>query len=111
MKEFLYVGYYFDKNNNFVLKIGTTNNLARRKREHNQKYLMREGCSFEYIWHLPLSKYNTLRYEDKNKELWQQMGIGEYVRNDRFIMTTPLDCVQVQIRKTYTISLKEFFNA
>ena len=27
-KEFLYVGYYFDVNNRFILKPGTTNDLA-----------------------------------------------------------------------------------
>ena len=31
MKEFLYVGYYIDTENHFVLKIGTTNDLKRRQ--------------------------------------------------------------------------------
>ena len=38
MKEFLYVGYYFDENGEFILKIGTTNDLERRKAEHTRNY-------------------------------------------------------------------------
>ena len=37
-KEYLYVGYYIDTENNFILKIGTTNDLKRRQSEHNRNY-------------------------------------------------------------------------
>ena len=30
-KEFLYVGCYLDENDDFILKVGTTNNLERRR--------------------------------------------------------------------------------
>ena len=111
-KEFLYVGHYTDSEGNFILKIGTTNDLKRRATEHTRNYRrakmynLPKADRFVYDWYLPLSKYNTLRYEDRNRKAWQEMGIGDFVRNDRF------NCghrkpkqVQVTIRKTYTIEL------
>ena len=68
MKEFLYVGYYVDKDGQYILKVGTTNNLERRRKEHNRSYLNAAHCrmpignEFQYLWTRPLSKYNTLRY-------------------------------------------------
>ena len=110
-KEFLYVGHYFDINNNYILKIGTTNDLDRRQKEHTRNYrkspnyTMPADGSFIYDWILPLSKYNTLRYEDKNRLMWQMQGIGEFVRNDRFYCAIKPDFVQIVIRKTYQIAL------
>lgn len=110
-KEFLYVGHYIDILGRYILKIGTTNNLERRKREHTRNYkkapdyTMPKSACFEYDWFLPLSKYNTLRYEDKNRELWQKMNIGIFVRNDRFCCEKKPDFVQVVIRKIYQIAL------
>ena len=111
-KEFLYVGRYIDTNGNCILKIGTTNDLERRRKEHTRNYrkaknyTMPTDQEFTYDWHLPLSKYNTTRYEDKNRERWQEMEIGEFVRNDRFncgncFPTT----ITVEIKKTYEIAL------
>jgi predicted GIY-YIG superfamily endonuclease len=37
-KEFLYVGHYIDTEGNYILKIGTTNNLKRRAQEHTTNY-------------------------------------------------------------------------
>ena len=111
MKEFLYVGYYLDTFGRFILKIGTTNDLKRRQYEHNHNYrkspnyTMPNNESFHYIWTLKLSKYNTLRYEDKNRSAWQEMGIGEFVRNDRFVLSTIPEFVPVKIRKIYNVSL------
>lgn len=110
-KEFLYVGHYYDSDNNYILKIGTTNNLARRRREHNRTYsqsdyyTLKKGTSFDYDWFLPLSKYNTLRYEDSNRTRWQDMEIGEYVRNDRFVCLTKPTSVTIKIRKEYEVLL------
>ena len=110
-KEFLYVGHYYDIDNNYILKIGTTNDLKRRKTEHNYNYrraktnTMPRENEFEYDWTLPLSKYNTLRYEDKNRKRWQELAVGVFIRNDRFVCAEkPLE-VEVSIRKTYKISL------
>ena len=110
-KELLYVGTYTDTDGNRILKIGTTNDLKRRQYEHNHNYrrakthTMPKDQSFEYIWTHPLSKYNTLRYEDRNKKMWQEMGIGEFVRNDRFVISEGLTEVEIKIRKTYKVAL------
>lgn len=112
-KEFLYVGMYTDTNNNKILKIGTTNDLKRRRAEHNynyrksKKYTMPAEENFEYIWTHKLSKYNTLRYEDKNRQAWQECGIGEFVRNDRFVLAEDIDEVKITIRKVYKIALTQ----
>ena len=111
IKEFLYIGHYFDIFGNYILKIGTTCDLDRRAKEHTRNYkkspnyTMPEDGEFVYDWYLSLSKYNTLRYEDKNRQLWQEMGIGEFVRNDRFYCPVKPDVVEITIRRTYQIAL------
>ena len=110
-KEYLYVGHYVDTLGRYILKIGTTNDLKRRAQEHTRNYRRAKNYTlppeqqFQYDWVRPLSKYNTLRYEDKNRTLWQELGIGEFVRNDRFCCETKPDFVQITIRKTYQIAL------
>lgn len=110
-KEFLYIGYYIDTEGEVVLKIGTTNDLKRRRYEHNTNYRKSPNCTmprentFEYLWKLPLSKYNTVRYEDKNRQRWKDAGIGKFVEKDRFVIPRNLTEVTIQIRKTYTIPL------
>ena len=75
-KEFLYVGFYIDTNGKYILKIGTTNDLDRRQKEHTRNYkkspehTMSPNGSFNYLWSHKLSKYNTLRYEDRNRAAW-----------------------------------------
>lgn len=111
MKEFLYIGYYIDTDNHFILKVGTTNDLKRRKTEHNynyrkaKKYTMPHENEFNYIWSLPLSKYNTLRYEDKTRQAWKDANIGEFINNDRFLLNTIPTEIYVKIKKTYKIPL------
>ena len=110
-KEFLYVGHYYDILGRYLLKIGTTNDLKRRRAEHTRNYRraknyqMPADAEFEYDWYLPLSKYNTLRFEDKNRQKWQEIGIGEFVRNDRFLCEKKPDFVEIAIRRTYQIAL------
>lgn len=110
-KEFLYVGHYYDTNGNYILKIGTTNDLQRRAQEHTRNYrrakayTMPKDARFIYDWYLPLSKYNTLRYEDRNRNKWQDMAVGAFVRNDRFCCGLKPVEVEVTIRKTYKIKL------
>lgn len=110
-KEYLYIGHYYDTENRYILKIGTTNQLARRQQEHTRnyrrakEYTLPPDGKFEYDFSIPLSKYNTLRFEDKNRERWKNAGVGEFVRNDRFCCAVKPDNVEITIRKTYVIEL------
>lgn len=110
-KEFLYVGHYIDTNGLYILKIGTTNDLERRAKEHTRNYhkakkhTLPQEENFVYDWYLSLSKYNTIRYEDKNRSAWAELGIGAFIRNDRFVCEEKPKSVQVTIRKTYEIVL------
>ena len=106
------MGHYWDVNNEFILKIGTTNDLERRRKEHTRNYRRAEehrlpaNKEFVYDWYLPLSKYNTLRFEDRNREAWKELGIGEFVRNDRFVCGHKPHKVNVKIRKVYEVVLE-----
>ena len=110
-KEFLYVGHYIDINGNYILKIGTTNDLNRRRAEHTRNYkrspnfTMPADGAFEYDFNIPLSKYNTLRYEDRNRQAWIDENIGEFVRNDRFFCENKPEIVKITIKKTYIVQL------
>ena len=110
-KEFLYVGHYIDTEGNYVLKIGTTNDLDRRGKEHTRNYRRAKehrlppNAEFIYDWHIKLSKYNTIRYEDRNREKWKGEGIGNFIRNDRFICPNKPPAVVVTIRKEYRVVL------
>lgn len=107
----MYVGHYIDTKGRYILKIGTTNDLERRANEHTRNYkkaahfTMPQDSKFQYDWFIRLSKYNTLRYEDVNRELWKNMGIGRFIRNDRFLCNCKPDAVTVTIRKTYFVNL------
>lgn len=110
-KEYLYVGHYIDVKGRYILKIGTTNDLDRRASEHTRnykrarEYTMPNNEVFHYDWHIRLSKYNTLRYEDLNRSIWQFEGIGNFIRNDRFYTPIKPESVAITIRKTYIIPL------
>lgn len=110
-KEYLYVGHYEDIDNHYILKVGTTNDLERRRKEHTRNYkkspnyTMPSDGEFVYDFWIPLSKYNTLRYEDKTREKWINEGVGKFVRNDRFFCAKRPDFVEVTIRNTYIIPL------
>lgn len=110
-KEFLYFGGYIDTDGNAIFKIGTTNDLNRRKEEHNRAYAKTPNhprkTEFVYLTYIQLSKLNTLRYESLFKEQMILSKIGEYVENDRFVMSDyelkqPL---LFTIRNEYTINL------
>lgn len=112
-KEFLYFGGYIDTEGKIIFKIGTTNDLNRRKEEHNRAYAKTPNhprkTEFEYITYIELSKLNTLRYEEKFKEQMKIAEIGEYVENDRFVipkneLNMPLIFT---IRNDYVINLSQ----
>ena len=110
-KEWIYVGYYIDIDGKFVLKIGTTNDLSRRQSEHTRNYRkalkhrMPQDEQFKMIWYRPLSKYNTIRYEDRNRAWWKEIGFGEFVRNDRFVFAERPTQAVVRIKKEWVVEI------
>ena len=108
-KEYFYVGHYTATSGEYVLKVGTTNDLNRRIKEHNKSYSKTphypRATEFEYDFYILLSKYNTLRTEDKTKARFIEENFGEYVRNDRFVFEEKPTQIEITIRKTYTIEL------
>lgn len=108
----MYVGHYIDTKGRKLLKIGTTNDLARRAQEHTRNYrvskqfTMPQSGAFIYDWHLPLSKYNTLRYEDLNRERLKAANIGRFIRNDRFLCEQPIEEITITIRRSYQVPIE-----
>lgn len=98
-----------DNNGNRVIKIGTTNNMLRRMKEHEKYYANKETKEKEDIFVLWFkevkSKYTTLRVEDENKEDWKGNLNYIYIRNDRFIVPSWVDKINVKIRKNYSVNL------
>lgn len=110
-KEYLYVGHYYDEQDNYILKIGKTNDLERRKKEHNRVYKRSKKhtmkSEFEYDWYKSLSKYSVERYEDLNRETLKEQ-IGGFIKNDRFILKDKPKEIVITIRKEYRIVLWEW---
>lgn len=110
-KEFFYIGHYYSADGRYILKIGTTDNLDRRQKEHNRNYAkakengFAEGQSFIYDWFIPLSKYNTLRIEDRTRDSFIASAFGEYIRNDRFAFAEKPDRIFIEVKKVYEILL------
>lgn len=110
-KEWLYVGHYIDTHGKYILKIGTTNDLCRRQSEHTRNYrkapkhTMPATGQFIMDWYRPLSKYNTIRFEDRNRDWWISMGFGQFVRNDRFVFDSKPSNVRIRIKKEWEVSL------
>lgn len=110
-KEFLYVGHYITADDKYILKIGTTDNPKRRAKEHTRNYAkaknftLKQGEEFTYDRLFPLAKYNTLRYEDLNRDLLRERNVGEFIRNDRFLCEDKPDFIEITIKKTYLVAL------
>ena len=99
-KNFIYVGHYYS-DGDYILKVGTTNNLERRRKEHERRYKK----EFVYDWYNEVSKYTALRTEDRTRNDWQNTLGGEFIRNDRFRLKEKPTEVRVTIRKEYAIAL------
>lgn len=111
-KEFFYIGHYIDENDNYILKVGTTDNLERRTKEHTRNYKktphnpLKNNCEFHMDWYIRLSKYNTLRIEDRTREKLKKISIGEFIAKDRFNCgSTPPSFIEVTVRNTYRVYL------
>ena len=75
-----------------LVKIGTTNDIIRRMKEH-QKYYNTT------IW-------TTLRIEDKMKQFWIEKNLGEWIRNDRFLIDKEVKNITITVRKDYTFEIE-----
>ena len=113
-KEFFYLGFYIDRENNFLLKYGTTCELPRRRREHRKgnpklkNYPASEEFPFEYVWHIPLSKANTLKLEDDFREQAKELGFYKHIQNDRIVLEKELpEFIKIKIKKEYIIPYRQ----
>lgn len=94
------VVYFIKIGNGDLYKIGTTNNIARRMKEHERNYKQ----SIEVIWISPVySKYTALRVEEQTIQRWKQLPGFEYIRNDRFKIDNSIHKVTIKVRKEWTI--------
>ena len=111
-KEFLYLGYYRAKSGKVILKIGTTSDLKRRAQEHTSHYKkilhepIADGEKFNYLWHVRLTRANTLKFEKSNRDkLKNALNGAKYLKNDRFILENLPETVEITIRKRYIIPI------
>jgi predicted GIY-YIG superfamily endonuclease len=85
-----------------LYKIGTTNNIPRRIREHRRTYRQ----PIEILWvSKPYSKYTTLRVEEQTISAWKKLDGFQYIRNDRFIISPTIHQVKIKVRKEWTVDL------
>ena len=110
--NYVYVGHYTDIDGNYILKVGTTNNIKRRTCEHTaaykekKKYKMPKDGQFVMDWYRPVSYKNSIKTEDRTRQAWKNEGIGKFIPIDRFNCgATPPRQVKVKIRKEWTVDL------
>lgn len=110
--NYVYVGHYTDIDGNYILKVGTTNNIKRRTCEHTaaykekKKYKMPKDGQFVMDWYRPVSYKNSISTENRTRQAWKNEGIGQFIPKDRFNCgATPPRQVKVKIRKEWTIDL------
>ena len=85
-----------------LIKVGTTNDIERRIKEHLRYY----KCNLDVLWISPqYSKYTTLRVEDRTKENWKEQGYI-YINNDRFVVPKGTKKVKIKVRKEYEVYLE-----
>lgn len=113
-KENFYVGLYISKEDEYILKGGTTNELARRFAEHKRNnpklknYPAQEEYAFIPIFHLKLSRANTLKLEDDFMEQIKALGCYKYILNDRFLLKDDLpEFIRLTVKKTYVIPFRQ----
>lgn len=110
--NYVYVGHYTDIDGNYILKVGTTNNIRRRTGEHTaaykekKKYQMPKDGQFVMDWYRPVSYKNSIKTEDRTRQAWKNEGIGKFIPKDRFNCgATPPRQVKVKIRKEWIVDL------
>ena len=86
-----------------LFKIGTTNNMNRRMREHKRYYKQ----NVEVLGTITVtSEFTTLRVEKLTKQEWQENHPDwQYLRNDRFIIPEDVKEIEIKVRKTYKFAV------
>ena len=110
--NYVYVGHYTDIDGNYILKVGTTNNIRRRTCEHTaaykekKKYQMPKDGHFVMDWYRPVSYKNSIKTENRTRQAWKNEGIGQFIPKDRFNCgATPPSQVKVKNRKEWIVDL------
>ena len=110
--NYVYVGHYTDIDGNYILKVGTTNNIRRRTCEHTaaykekKKYQMPKDGHFVMDWYRPVSYKNSINTENRTRQAWKNEGIGQFIPKDRFNCgAKPPRQVKVKIRKEWIVDL------
>ena len=86
-----------------LFKIGTTNNIDRRMKEHKRSYKE----DIEILGIIPLtSRFTTLRVEERTIEKWKTFDGWIYKRNDRFIIPEDVQQITITVRKDYVFNIK-----
>lgn len=86
-----------------LVKIGTTNDIIRRMKEHQKDY----NTTILIEWISPAySKWTTLRVEDKMKKLWIEKQLGEWIRNDRFLIDESIKNIVITVKKDYSFEIE-----
>ena len=88
---------------NRLFKIGTTNNMDRRMREHKRYYKQNVAVLGTIT---VTSEFTTLRVEKLTKQEWQENHPDwKYLRNDRFIIPEDVKEIEIKVRKTYKFAV------
>lgn len=86
-----------------LVKIGTTNDILRRMKEHSKYY----NTDVVIEWISPAySKWTTLRVEDRMKKFWIEKPFWQWVRNDRFLIPDTVSKITITVRKDYSFEIE-----
>lgn len=92
-----------------IIKVGKSNDLGRRNGEHTKcgnKFI--KGKTPTVLLSVPVSKYNAERYEDKNRDIWDNLEgfTRAFHCKDTFLVDTRIvQEVSLTIKKTYTATI------
>lgn len=93
-----------------IVKLGETGNLDRRNEQHISKTgnAFTRGREAKTLLWCPVSQYNTKRYEDKNRAIWDNLpGFQRafHCRDTFLVDVREVQEISLTIRKTYTAVL------
>lgn len=86
-----------------LFKIGTTNDMERRMKEHKRYYKQ----EVEVLGTIAVtSEFTTLRVEKLTKQDWRENHPDwQYLRNDRFIIPEDVKEIEIKVRKIYKFAV------